>query len=488
MNHPSLRAAIAAEERGELEQAVALYAEVLGAQADCLEALNNLGAICFRHGQIQDAINFYQEALSHHPDFLPSRINLARCYSKLGQSDAADQHYRAALAHKADPALEVERLQMLVADGQLQQAAREAESACARQPEVAELWLVYGNARLYLCQAQAAEAAYRQALSLQDSARGRANLALALFAQARFAEAWPYYEARYDDSLQAHDAVRFADYPWPRWQGESLQDKRILLIGEQGLGDQIQFARFIEPLAAQGARVELICRPGLCQLLASTPGLHAIHAVLAPDAQFDYWSPLLSLPLQLGSAEPLKTWSYPYLQADPAKRARWREQLANWAGGKKKIGLAWRGAAGNATDRIRSIPVADILEMPRRLGKQAMFFSLQKDDATHGELDQLCTGGIIPLGDMLNDFSDTAALACELDLIITVDTSVAHAVGALGCPAHILLASGIEWRWGAPGSAQCSLYPSAELHWKDCEERSWQGLLNKLCAQLTKTL
>lgn len=488
MNQTSLITAIQAEERGDLEAAVAAYASVLEAQPDCIEALNNLGAICFRAGQPQDAVNFYLQALEYQPDFRLARLNLARTLSKLGQADASNAHYRALLAQENSLELLVERLQMLVTHGQLQQAASEAAAACAAQPTAAELWLVAGNAQLYLCQPAAAEAAYRKALSLQDSARARANLALALFAQSRFTEAWPYYEARHDNSLQAHDAVRFANYPWPRWQGEPLTGKRILLVGEQGLGDQIQFARFIEPLAASGAAVELVCHPALVSLLASTPGLQACHASVPPGEQFDFWSPLLSVPLHLGCEDALQCWSYPYLQADAAKRSQWCEQLAAWAGSKKKIGLVWRGSAGNATDRIRSIPTTEILELPRRLGEQAMFFSLHKDDATSGELELICRSGIIPLGDMLNDFSDTAALICELDLVVSVDTAVAHAAGALGHPLHVLLAAGIEWRWGQPGSDDCALYPSAHLHWKDCTTSTWAPLLATLGAELAQKL
>ncbi|MDO6384871.1 tetratricopeptide repeat protein [Uliginosibacterium sp. 31-12] len=487
MSRADLLAAVQAEERGDLEAAVAAYANILEQQPDCVEALSNLGAICVRAGQPEEALNFYTQALSHQPGFRPARMNLARTLAQLGRTEEADMHYRQALAQEASPALQVERLQQLVAAGRLQQARAEAETACASSPEEAGLWQVAGNARLYLNQPEAAEAAYRRALEIDDSARARANLAMALLAQGRFAEAWPYYEARHDSSLLAHDAVRFTDYPWPRWQGEALAGKRILLMGEQGLGDQIQFARFIEPLAASGAHVDLVCRAGLRGLLGTAPGLQACHAEAPMAEHFDYWSPLLSLPLHLDDKNPLRTWQYPYLQAAPEKRQHWRKQLAEWAGQKKKIGIAWRGAAGNASNRMRSITTEEILELPRRLGAQAMFFSLQKDDASSGELDQLCSGGIIPLGDMQQDFSDTAALACELDLIIAVDTSVAHAVGALGCPVHILLAPGLEWRWGKPGSPSCALYPSARLHWKDSAEGSWKPLLSQLCEELSQS-
>ena len=488
MNQARLISAIQAEERGDLEAAVAAYASVLEAQPDCVEALNNLGAICFRAGQPQNAANFYLQALEYQPDYRPARLNLARTLSKLGQSEEADTHYLALLAQDSSLEIQIERLQQMIAGGLLLQAAREATAACTARPEAAELWLVLGNAQLYLSQPEAAETAYRRALNLQDSARARANLALALFTQSRFTEAWPYYEARHDKSLQAHDAVRFADHPWPRWQGEPLTGKRILLIGEQGLGDQIQFARFAEPLAAFGATVELVCHPALSALLAGTPGLAACHASMPTSGHFDYWSPLLSVPGQLSCSDPRQTWTYPYLHADPAKRSRWRAQLNAWAGNKKKVGLVWRGASGNATDRIRSIPTENILELPHRLGEKAMFFSLQKDDAASSELELICSHGIIPLGDMLNDFSDTAALISELDLIISVDTAVAHATGALGRPLELLLAAGIEWRWGKPGSQGCMLYPGTQLHWKDCQERNWDMLLARLCAQLATTL
>jgi len=298
MNASLLQAAIQAEAAGDLGSAVAHYSTLLAADPACVEALNNLGALAFRVGHKEDALSFYRQALAVRPDFLPVRINLARTLASLNQPDEAGQHY--AEANRLGAGLEGEHAQMLISKGQAGAGQAIAQEACVAHPDKADLWLTLGNARLFQQSPEEAELCYRKALSLADTPRARSNLALALLAQSRWAEAWPLYESRYDPALSATDAVRFQPPPCPQWQGEALAGQRILVMGEQGFGDQIHFVRFIQHLAKQGAEVDLLCKPALAELLSTAPSVHASLGAVPADAHYDFCTPLLSIPLHLG--------------------------------------------------------------------------------------------------------------------------------------------------------------------------------------------
>ncbi|WP_018606581.1 tetratricopeptide repeat protein [Uliginosibacterium gangwonense] len=465
MNPSLLQAAIQAEAAGDLGSAVAHYSALLAADPACVEALNNLGALAFRVGNKEDALSFYRQALAVRPDFLPARINLARALASLEQIDEAGSHY--VEANRLGAELEGEYAQMLVSKGQPAAGQAIAQEACIAQPGKAELWLTLGNARLFQQSPEEAELCYRKAQSLANTPRARSNLALALLAQSRFAEAWPLYESRYDPALSATDAVRFQAPPCPQWQGESLTGQRILVMGEQGFGDQIHFARFIQYLAKQGVEVDLLCKPVLAGLLASAPGVHACMGALPVVPTYDFWTPLLSLPLHLGCMDGRACGQAPYLSADTGKREHWRNLLGGWAtSSQRKIGLVWSGATGNSVDALRSIRLDDVLTLVQGLGERHRFFSLQVGEQAKDVLDQQRQAGIIPLGNKLHDFTDTAALVAELDLVIAVDTALAHLAGALGKPTWLLL-PGTDWRWGRAGSATCTLYPGVRPFWRD---------------------
>lgn len=487
---PALEAAMQAEAAGDLETAVAHYATVLAAQPDCVEALNNLGSIAHRIGHYSDAIQFQRQALAARPDFLPSQVNLSRSLAKSGDLHAADAAYTAAIANAGDQqtlkiALLSEQIQLRYGHGLFAEAAALVESACAQHPESAELQLVAGNVQIYLRAPANAEHHYRRALALHDSPRGRANLALALLAQDRFEEGWPLYESRYHAELVAHDKVSFGTQACPQWQGEDLHGRRILVIGEQGMGDQIHFARFVAMLAEAGATVELQCAPALRPLLATAAGVAKIHDS-TPQGTFDYWTPLLSLPMHLGKLNG-RHWPGPYLHADSLRREGWRNQLTTWSNGKPKIGIAWAGSPGNAIDRMRSLSLDQVLALIAPFKGRAMFFSLQKGAEETHDLERQCIGGLIPLSDMIGDFADTAALITELDLVISVDTAVAHVTGALGRPGIVLLSPGADWRWGTLGLGECALYPSLRPVWKR-PGADWQAALQQASGYLNTHL
>lgn len=287
-----------------------------------------------------------------------------------------------------------------------------------------------------------AETCFREALALDpDSAVADKNLGQLLLAGGRFEEGW----ARHESRLREAPPVRVpADSPCRWWRGEALAGKSILVLPEQGLGDEIQFARYLPWLKARGAaRVTLVCRSSQKALFASLAGVDDLLALEDEAdgllAAHDYWTLLLSLPFHAGTRADDIPAATPYLKADPARVARFAPHLA---GDGLKVGLVWRGNPAHSNDRARSLHDPALLA-PLGAVPGVRFFSLQVPAAPP-------PGGLpcTDLAPLLGDFADTAAVLAGLDLLISVDTSCAHLAGALGVACWLLLpAWRCDWRW-----------------------------------------
>lgn len=374
-------------------------------------------------------------------------------------------------------------LNSLFATARIEEALAAAKAWCSAEPASVLAWQYCGNAELWLGRPDGAEACYRRALSLAPGEpRSEANLALALLGQGRFAEAWPRYETRYDPRLVAHDQVRFALPPARQWQGEPLAGRRLLLVREQGFGDLIQFIRYAAALKAHGAGEVVLWAPSpLAGLAATAPGVDRVITTEPPATDYDLWTPLLSLPLRLASDAPLAPPALPYLQADPARCAHWRGQLDAWAAGKRRIGLAWAGSAGNAINVLRSLPIAHVLQLLERR-PPSLAVSLQLGEPGMQELATQCQRGMVPLLDLLTDFGETAAVMHNLDLIITVDTAVAHLAGALGRPTWVLLPVAADWRWRLQDGVN-PWYPTLR-HFRQTTPGDWAPVIDEVVAAL----
>jgi hypothetical protein len=369
-------------------------------------------------------------------------------------------------------------------EGHIEQLLQQGEVARARQ--LVDQWLVaepgrllalqyQGLTRLYCGDAQGAEESFRQALEQAPAlSRNVANLGIALMAQGRYAEGLPFYEARYAGNIVAEDRVSFGLAGARLWRGEALDGRRLLLVREQGYGDQIQFIRFASRLHALGAsRVSAWVAPGLAALLASVEGLDSVTEGRPEEADYDLWCPLLSLPLLLGVNAPQAPDQLPYLRA-PKYTAGWRTQIASWTQGRPSVGIVWAGSSGNSVDARRSLPIELMFDMLReRNGRVAV--SLQLAPIGMEQIERQCRDGIIPVLDMLSDFSETAAIIEQLDLVISVDTAVAHLAGALGKPTWLLLPAGPDWRWGQQGE-RTDWYPTMRI-FRQKTPGDWQGVI-----------
>lgn len=294
------------------------------------------------------------------------------------------------------------------------------------------------------CRDDEAEHCLRRALALRpDYARARLNLAQLLLRQGRYAEGWLLHEGRLH--VGGDHPARGADACQP-WTGEPLAGKAILVVPEQGYGDEIQFCRYLSWLKGQGAaRVTQACWPSQQLLMKSLAGPDAVIAVSELGSQIathDYWTFLLSLPLHARTDADNIPATIPYLHADPRRVAATAPYLS---GNGRRIGVVWRGNPRHDNDADRSLPNPEILA-PLWLVDGVRFFSLQQSPVAPWPLPKELP--IVDLAPCIKDWADTAALVSQLDLLISVDSAVAHLAGALGIPCWILLPDfRTDWRW-----------------------------------------
>ncbi|WJF89143.1 tetratricopeptide repeat protein [Paraburkholderia bonniea] len=285
-----------------------------------------------------------------------------------------------------------------------------------------------------------AEQAYRQALALDAGfAQARFNLGLLLLAQGRYAEGWDAYEAR------KQIFPEYGRLPFPEWQGECLAGRSLLLLAEQGYGDTLQFVRYAAQLKALGVtQLSLVCHDTLASVLQTITALDQL--ITRPEAlhAHDFWISLASLPRCLGTT--LDTIAKtPYLSVPAEREALWRACLPPAA---LRVGLAWKGNAQHANDARRSLPHLSVLQ-PLWSIAGVQFVSLQKGASEEAEITACAAQQpMISAGSALRDFGDTAALVAQMDLVLCVDTALAHLAGALGVPCWVMLPRhGVDWRW-----------------------------------------
>jgi len=458
------------------------YRRALKLKPDYPEALHNLGLLLIDIGRLSEAEAAYRSALELKPDYIEAHLHLGNLLNESKRLPEAEAAYRRALEIQSDYADAHNNLGILLKESKL---VIEAEAAyrCALeiQPDYAEGHYNLGILLQETKRLPEAEAAYRRALEIQpDYTEARLNLSLLLLTLQRYGEAWPLYESRYAPERK-EAVVKVPDLSYPQWQGESLAGKSLVIWPEQGFGDYIQFVRYAPLLKARGvSRLTLVCSPPLSVLLATVEGVDAVMTDMAQGPAHDYWSLLLSLPLHFGTTvNTIPNKSLPYIHTSPALVARWQDRLP--ASG-PKIGLAWKGNPGHANDANRSLPglasLAPLWSVPG-----VTFISLQKGPGEEEVSQPPVEQPLVALGVQMKDFSDTAAIVSQLDLVICVDTAIAHIAGALAKPCWVLLpAVGTDWRWllDRPDSPW---YPTIRL-FRQSNFEDWSQTVNEVAAAL----
>jgi tetratricopeptide (TPR) repeat protein len=488
---------------GQPERAIAYFQQALGLRPDAVELHNNLGTALQDLGRLDEAIARYRLALALRPDAVETLDNLAGALRAQGQLEMAQASYERALAVEPNRVESHIGLGVVLRDeGRLEDAVARYGQALALMPDHPETRNNLGVALVDLGRADEAITHYGRALAVQpDRAETHYNLGIALARQGRHAEALACYGralALKPDYAEAHFNRSLAllltgeldegwhEYEWrftvarydrkfdrPLWSGEPLAGQRILVHAEQGLGDTLQFVRFVPAVAERGGRVVLEVPQPLVRLVRTVAGGPEVVPAGDPLPAFDCHCPLLSLPRVFKTNLTTIPNTVPYLSVPEEASAAWAERIATIPG--LRVGVVWAGTTVAAIDLQLLRPLWEIAGIS--------WFSLQMGDQS-GDIALLDGVRIADLSPWLADFAETAAAVCQLDLVITVDTSVAHLAGALGRPTWLLLPNRPDWRW-LLDREDSPWYPTARL-FRQRQAGDWPNVAREVAATLVQ--
>ncbi|AWJ92822.1 hypothetical protein Sp245p_23555 (plasmid) [Azospirillum baldaniorum] len=472
---------------GAHAKALPMLQRALALAPDFPEALNNLGGALLGLRRQEEAGRHYRRAIQLRPGYPDPWNNAGSALQERGDTALALDHYRRAVAlSPAHPVAYANMGETIRSSAAGMPDFRVAEALCRRA-----LTLVPGhgaalNALSVLCldlrRLEEAEAGFRTLIERNpESAQAGFNLSLVLLTSGRLREGWEHYEERW----------RIGEIPVPKapgrlWMGEPLEGRSILLHAEQGHGDTLQFVRYAPMVAERSGRVHLAVHSGLRRLMERIPGLEGVYDLYGRLPATDFHCPLLSLPRAFGTEIGSIPAAVPYLKSDPAEVERWRARLP--ADGRLKVGLVWSGdprphsPKANAVDRRRSLTLAALA--PLATAGDALFVSLQKGSPAAQAKEPPPGMDLIDPMDAVTDFADTAALMRCLDLIVTVDTSVAHLAGGLGLPVWVLSRHSGCWRW-LTRRTDSPWYPTLRLFHQP-SPGDWEPAVAQLAEALTE--
>jgi tetratricopeptide (TPR) repeat protein len=459
---------------GRVDDAIEACRQALLIDPTHADAELNRGTALMAQGKIEEASACFRQAIALRPLFPLAHINLGNALQRQGWFAIAADHYRAAL--QMNPNL-AEAHAYLGTALQEQGKATEAEfherEAIRINPDFAQ---AHGNLSLILQQRGEIEGSIafaREAIRLSpDLAEAHLTLGLSLLLDGQLAEGWREYEWRWRVNRAPFTNRGFTQ---PQWTGQALGKRVLLVHGEQGLGDAIQFVRYV-PLVASGAKVVLEVAPILVPLFKQMPV--EVIGVGEKLPRFDMHCPIISLAAAFKTTSQTIPHKIPYLKPDPDKVAVWRERIAGLPG--KRVGLAWAGAKNHPRDRYRSIALDRLIWLSGL--PEISFVSLQKGEAAEQIKSPPPGLKIYDWTDELHDLSDTAALIETLDLVLAVDTSVIHLAGALGKPVWLLNRFDPDWRWMLDRE-DSPWYPTLR-QFRQPQVGDWESVLKRVRAEL----
>jgi tetratricopeptide (TPR) repeat protein len=456
---------------GKTEEAITCFERALEIQPDHAEACYNLGNTRLSQNKQEEAIALYKRALAAKPDYADAWCNMGVVYRKQDKTEEALPCFERAVAlapENADLCCNLgDALHNL---GRVTEAEVWYKRAVELNPQHHKSCNCLCNANFDLGRLEESLAWCERALALKpDFGDALMNRSLLLLLMGDYANGWRSYEVRWT-------VYTPRGFTQPLWQGEPLNGRRIVLYAEQGLGDSLQFLRYVPMVQAAGGQVILDVPANLRRLATQIPGLVALVNTGDPFPQFDLRCPLMSLPLAFGTTLENIPARVPYLT--PSPEARQTTAALDWPTTGLKVGLAWTGNPKHPKNRYRSVP----LELLQNLFdvEGVHFFSLQMGEAA-AELAAMKTR-VVDLAPVTVDMADTAAQMEHLDLVITIDTSMAHLAGALGRPLWVLLSHTPDWRW-LMEREDCPWYPTARL-FRQKTPCDWPAVIERVRAEL----
>ena len=476
---------LALKELKSFEAALASYDRAISLRDDLAEAHCNRGNVLRELKRHEEALASCDRAIALRGDFAEAHCNRGNVLSSLERYDEALQSYDQAIAYRSDLAeAHCNRGNALRDLDRLEEAIASYDRSVELQPGLAQVFFNRGIAFEDMERFDEALQSYGRALEIDpDDADTRLNAALCRLLLGDFGRGWEQYESRWDTEALRGPRRTF---PQPLWLGaEEIAGKTIFLHAEQGFGDTLQFGRYVPHLVARGARVILEVQTPLRSLMASLPGDPQIVADGDRLPDFDLHCPLLSLPFAFRTRLDTIPGATPYLSAPADKVKAWRDRLGPRT--KPRVGLVWAGNPRkelpnlNRVDGQRSVAFATLA--PLLEVAACSFHSLQKgDDAVKQLRDSIWRDRVIDFTDDLHDFSDTAALIENLDLVVSVDTSVLHVAGALAKPVWLLNRHNTCWRW-LREREDSPWYPTVRQFRQD-RTRDWSSVVTRVAAAL----
>jgi tetratricopeptide (TPR) repeat protein len=465
---------IAHRRQGKHDEAIAACRQAIAINPNYCEAFISLGNAMKEQGNLDDAIAAYRQCLRFNPNSPDALNNFGIATAAKGETDEAISLYRRAIELRPDFAKAYDNLgSALAAQSRLEEAIDAYRQALYLEHDFAEALSNMGLALSGLCRFTDAIAAFDRAIELSpDFAEAHINRAMALLVLGDCERGWPEYQWRVQARLlSSNPSPRIAE---TQWKGEALQGRTIFLHAEQGLGDTIQFLRYVPLVIERGGRVILGCQRELERLLLDLPGIQRVVTPDQPLPDFDLHCPLASLPLAFNTRLNSIPASVPYLNPSTDLIEAWRMRLGP-RDGRLRVGIAWAGNPQFKADRTRSMHLSQLAPLAEL--KNISFFSLQKGaPASQRGMD------MIDLGPDLHDFVDTAAVMSLLDLIISTDTSVPHLAGALGRSVWVMLQYSPDWRW-LLDREDSPWYPTMRL-FRQKSLGDWSGVVARVAEAL----
>ncbi len=440
----SLGNILSAQGRGG--EAMESFRQALRLEPRLPEAHYNLANELLRADRIEESVFHYQEALRIKPDFPEGYYNLGKAFEKLDRLAEAEASYR---------------------------------QAVERNPHYFDAWFNLAICLSDQCKLKEAERCYRRVLAMRpDDVDSHWNLSLVWLLAGNLKEGWPKYEWRL-----RQPKYQFLQPRKKRWQGEGAPAKTLLVRAEQGLGDVIQFVRFLPLLKPKVGRLLFECQPSLTPLFRNFSGIDQMFSRKAdlspPDVSYDMEAPLLSLAGILGVTLDSIPAQVPYISPEKNRVEDWKRRIP--PGTKPmKIGIAWAGHVGHRGNSKRSTSLFTWAPLAGIRG--VTFFSLQLGEAAVEAHNSPSGMDLFDLTDFIGDFADTAAFISLLDLVISVDTGVAHLAGAMGRPVWTLLPFTPDWRW-LLGRKNSPWYPTMRL-FRQRVPGDWKGVFEEVASTL----
>jgi hypothetical protein len=467
---------------GETDRREAALREILVRCPDNAEALMHLGLLALRARRIAEAENLFRRMTVAAPDTPASFNGHGIALAELGRLDEALTRFGRALSlNPTDPDAWANRGFVMTGLSRLPEALDSFAKALAFRPHFPAVFNNQGLALHRLGRFHEAIACFDKAIAADpNDAYAHFNQSLSFLAQGNYRRGWEGYEWRWRSALAG---VKH-DFSKPLWRNDfPIDGKTILVLSEQGLGDSLQFCRYV-PMLASKAEVVLVAPKPLTRILAGLKGVASIVAEGEDLPGFDAWIPMMSLPLAFGTTVETIPRTIPYLLADRERTAGWRERLKTVPG--FHVGLVWSGSPrvddkrSHLMDLRRSTTLARFAPLASVSGVSLV--SLQKDEPAIQARTPPAGMILHDWSSELHDFTDTAALIEALDLVISVDTSVAHLAGALGKPVWILNRHDQCWRW-LSGRTDSPWYPTAQL-FRQNSPGDWDGVIDEVIAAL----